>query len=383
MLKERGFRPWVAVGALLALPALHPLLIPFVGVPSHLLWWVHVLPVALVTFRRGQRRGLAMLVVSALLVLWGERVFGAGYGRPASWGTAWALTIALAATNVLVAGFAVYARRVARRYDLLFDNAASAILWTDAEDRIVAANPATRELFACGMEELRGRRFDQVPWLAHVPAPATLGVAGWAGVVSVGCPGEESSAHLVVAAVASEDPPGHQVLVVDRTTEGTLYTLVGATLGASLAFLVARHVARSGVERRLGASEKLRAVDEAVGREGGKVVFLLRLSPVFPFNALNYAPGLTRVRFRDYVVASLIGMAPGTFMYVYAGYAAGQVAAGTGGAEPRGLGYYTLLAVGLLATIAVTVLVTRTARRALHRNTEMVPQKTEIHGDDE
>lgn len=173
MLKERGFRPWVAVGALLALPALHPLLIPFIGVPSHLLWWVHVLPVALVTFRRGQRRGLAMLVVSALLVLWGERVFGAGYGRPASWGTAWALTIALAATNVLVAGFAVYARRVARRYDLLFDNAASAILWTDAEDRIVAANPATGELFACGMEELRGRRFDQVPWLAHVPAPAT------------------------------------------------------------------------------------------------------------------------------------------------------------------------------------------------------------------
>lgn len=153
--------------------------------------------------------------------------------------------------------------------------------------------------------------------------------------------------------------------------QGTLYTLAGATVGAALAFLVARYLARTAVERRLGASDRLRAVDEAVGREGAKVVFLLRLSPVFPFNALNYALGLTRVRFREYVAASAVGMAPGTFMYVYAGYAAGQVAAGTAGAAPRGPGYYALLGVGLLATIAVTVLVTRTARRALRRSTDV------------
>lgn len=179
---DRAVGLWSAVAALLALPALHPLLIPLIGVPSHLLWWVHVLPVALVTFRRGQRQGLAVLSLSALLVLVGERVFGAGKGQPASWETAWALTIALSATNVLVAGFAVYARRVPRRYDLLLDNAASAVLWTDSEDRVVAANPAARRLFACGLAELRGRRFEEIPWLAQAPPPATLGLAGWSGL---------------------------------------------------------------------------------------------------------------------------------------------------------------------------------------------------------
>jgi len=146
---------------------------------------------------------------------------------------------------------------------------------------------------------------------------------------------------------------------------GTLYTIVGATLGASLAFLVARHVARGPIERRLGDSPKLRAVDEAIAREGAKIVFLIRLSPVFPFNALNYALGLTRVKFRDYVPASAIGIIPGTFMYVYAGHAAGQVAAGAAGAGPSGWGRYALLGVGLLATVAVTVVVTRAAKRAL------------------
>lgn len=145
---------------------------------------------------------------------------------------------------------------------------------------------------------------------------------------------------------------------------GTAYTLVGATLGASLAFLVSRYLARAAVERRIGESRKLQAVDEAVGREGAKVVFLLRLSPVFPFNALNYALGLTRVRFRDYVAASAAGMVPGTFLYVYTGHTAGQVASAAAG-QARGAGYYALLGVGLLATVVVTVLVTRAARRAL------------------
>jgi uncharacterized membrane protein YdjX (TVP38/TMEM64 family) len=152
---------------------------------------------------------------------------------------------------------------------------------------------------------------------------------------------------------------------------GTIYTLIGATVGAALAFLVSRYLARAAVERRLGASRKLRAIDEALAREGAKVVFLVRLSPVFPFNALNYALGLTSVRFWHYAAASAVGMIPGTFLYVYTGYAAGQLATGAAGAGPRGVGYYVLLGVGLLATIAVTVLVTRTARRALHRSADI------------
>ncbi|MDZ7780629.1 MAG: TVP38/TMEM64 family protein [Gemmatimonadota bacterium] len=150
---------------------------------------------------------------------------------------------------------------------------------------------------------------------------------------------------------------------------GTLYTIVGATLGASLAFLVGRYIARAAIERRLGDSPKLRAVDDAVAKEGAKIVFLIRLSPVFPYNALNYALGLTQVRFRDYVPASALGMIPGTFMYVYAGHAAGQIAAGTAGAGPSGPGQYVLLTLGLVATIAVTVLVTRAAKRALQSTT--------------
>jgi uncharacterized membrane protein YdjX (TVP38/TMEM64 family) len=150
---------------------------------------------------------------------------------------------------------------------------------------------------------------------------------------------------------------------------GTLYVLVAATLGASLAFLVARYAARGLVEEKLAGNPKLAAIDRAIGGEGRRIVLLLRLSPAFPFNVLNYALGLTRVRFADYLIAS-VGMLPGTLLYVYSGKLAGDVASLAGGAAPaRGPGYWALLAVGLVATLLVTVLVTRTARRALAQAT--------------
>ncbi len=146
---------------------------------------------------------------------------------------------------------------------------------------------------------------------------------------------------------------------------GVLYVFVAAVLGACGAFLVARHLARGVVERRLAGNARFAAIDRAVGREGRKIVFLLRLSPVFPFNLLNYALGLTRVRFADYVVAS-IGMIPGTILYVYYGKLAGDVATlASGAAVAKGPGYYAVLVLGLVATVVVTTLVTRTARRAL------------------
>lgn len=147
---------------------------------------------------------------------------------------------------------------------------------------------------------------------------------------------------------------------------GTVYALSGALIGATLAFLVARYLARSAIERRLSGNRKLSAVDEAIEAEGAKVVLLLRLSPVFPFNALNYALGLTGIRLRDFVAASAVGMIPGTFLYVYAGHTADQVVAAAAG-EPRGIGYYALLTLGLIATVLVTIVVTRAARRALDR----------------
>lgn len=150
--------------------------------------------------------------------------------------------------------------------------------------------------------------------------------------------------------------------------KGAAYVLVAATLGASAAFLIARYLARGAVERKLEGNLRFAAIDRAVGAEGRKIVFLLRLSPVFPFNLLNYALGLTKVRFVDFVVAS-IGMLPGSFLYVYLGKLAGDAAMAAGGASEAGLGVWIVRIVGLAATVVVTVIVTRTARRALREAT--------------
>lgn len=147
--------------------------------------------------------------------------------------------------------------------------------------------------------------------------------------------------------------------------EGVVYVFIAATLGASLAFLVSRYFARRVVERRLAGNARFNAIDRAVGAQGRRIVFLLRLSPVFPFTLLNYALGLTNVRFVDYLAAS-IGMLPGTILYVYYGKIAGDVAALAGGARvEKDAAYYAVLAAGLAATVIVTTIVTRIARRAL------------------
>ncbi|MGD9763665.1 MAG: TVP38/TMEM64 family protein [Candidatus Binatia bacterium] len=146
---------------------------------------------------------------------------------------------------------------------------------------------------------------------------------------------------------------------------GVVYVFIAAVLGSSAAFLVSRYLARAAIEKKLAANARFAAIDRAVGAQGRKIVLLLRLSPVFPFTLLNYALGLTRVRFADYLVAA-VGMLPGTLLYVYYGKLAGDVAALAGGAPvEKGSAYYAVLAIGLAATIAVTWVVTRTARRAL------------------
>jgi uncharacterized membrane protein YdjX (TVP38/TMEM64 family) len=149
---------------------------------------------------------------------------------------------------------------------------------------------------------------------------------------------------------------------------GTVYALLGASLGAVAAFLIARHLARGPVERRVLGDPRFQRIDEAIGREGRRVVFLLRLSPVFPFTLLNYALGLTRVRFFDYLLGCL-GMLPGTLLYVYQGKLVGEVVALGAGEVERGPGYYSVLVLGLAATVVVTVLVTRLANRALKEET--------------
>lgn len=147
--------------------------------------------------------------------------------------------------------------------------------------------------------------------------------------------------------------------------QGFVAVSTGATLGATCAFLVGRYLARDWVSGRIAASSTFRAVDEAVAREGWKIVLLTRLSPVFPFNILNYAFGLTRVGLRDYVLASWVGMIPGTVLYVYIGSLAGDLASLGAGDRERTTGEWLLYALGFAATVAVTLFITRLARKAL------------------
>src|SRR5215471_10380870 len=144
--------------------------------------------------------------------------------------------------------------------------------------------------------------------------------------------------------------------VVFGLARGAVIVSISATLGATAAFLVGRYLARAWVARKIEGNARFRAIDEAVAREGWKIVGLTRLSPAFPFNLLNYAFGLTRVSLRDYVLASWVGMMPGTVMYVYLGSLAGDLAGA--GRRERTAAEWTLYAVGLAATVAVTVLVT-------------------------
>lgn len=146
---------------------------------------------------------------------------------------------------------------------------------------------------------------------------------------------------------------------------GLLCAWTGATVGACAAFLVGRTLARDWVARKVEGNAKFASIDEAVGKEGFKIVFLLRLSPVFPFNLLNYVLGLTKVSFKNYAIASMIGMLPGGLMYVYFGSAARSLADVAAGNVERGLAGQIFFWVGLAATILVAGFVTRLARKSL------------------
>lgn len=141
---------------------------------------------------------------------------------------------------------------------------------------------------------------------------------------------------------------------------------VASTTTACLAFLIARYFARGWVESKISSFPKFGAIDRAVAGNGFRIVLLTRLSPVFPFTWQNYLYGVTRVRFRDYALASWIGMLPGTFAFVYVGYAGRLAAEATAGRSGDGqILEWTLNGLGILATIVVTVYVTRVARAAL------------------
>ncbi|MEM7697167.1 MAG: TVP38/TMEM64 family protein [Verrucomicrobiota bacterium] len=152
---------------------------------------------------------------------------------------------------------------------------------------------------------------------------------------------------------------------------GSIYVSIASTLGATLSFLIGRYIARGWVERRIEGNKTFASIDRAVADEGWKIVGLTRLSPIFPFTLLNYGFGVTRVKFVHYLLASWIGMLPGTVLYVYIG-SLGKAASEAGGKTPT---EWALYGVGLVATLAVTVYVTKIAKRALNKKIEPTEAK--------
>jgi len=154
---------------------------------------------------------------------------------------------------------------------------------------------------------------------------------------------------------------------------GTITVSIGSTLGACAAFLVGRTIGRGWISGKVATNGKFAAIDDAVGRQGFKIVLLIRLSPIFPFNLLNYAFGLTKVSIGKYALASWIGMLPGTLMYVYFGAGLRSLADAAAGKVETGATGQIFFWTGLVVTIAVTVFVTGLARKALKQSAQTNP----------
>ena len=159
---------------------------------------------------------------------------------------------------------------------------------------------------------------------------------------------------------------------------GLVVALVGANLGALCSFLLARTFLREKVIGWTASHPKFRFLDEAIGKQGFKMVLLCRLSPIFPFILLNYFLGLTAVRTAAYVLANLFGMVPAMFLFVYAGAAARETLEPAPIAAPD-LYSQILKYIGLLATLAVFVVITRMARKAL-RQAEQAQEGSAVTG---
>ncbi len=159
---------------------------------------------------------------------------------------------------------------------------------------------------------------------------------------------------------------------------GVALVSLSSVLGACCAFLAGRYLARDWVAEKISKLPRFAALDAATGRDGFLIVLLVRLSPLFPFNLTNYGLGLTSVRFRDYLFASWIGMLPGTVLYVYIGSLALDITelASGGGSASFEAGPWVFVA-GFLATVALTIVITRRATAILRRQLKAEPVATD------
>ena len=151
---------------------------------------------------------------------------------------------------------------------------------------------------------------------------------------------------------------------------GSITAVLGSTVGACAAFLVGRTMARGWVARQIARSRRFTRIDRMIGRHGFKVVLLSRLSPISPFIILNYLFSLTKVSFGEYALGSLIGMIPGTVLFVYFGAGLRSLAEVTAFAEgriPPTAAERVFFWTGLAVTVVITVVLARLAHRSLRR----------------
>ena len=141
--------------------------------------------------------------------------------------------------------------------------------------------------------------------------------------------------------------------------KGLVIVSIGSTIGAGCAFLVSRYLARNFVKRKFLNNERFKSIDSGINEEGFKIVILARLSPVIPFFLLNYALGITKIHFSHFLTASWIGMIPGTMVYVLMGSMGSAMISGK-----KSLLEWVLLGTGIIATIFVTLLISRIIRKA-------------------
>ncbi len=161
--------------------------------------------------------------------------------------------------------------------------------------------------------------------------------------------------------------------VVFGVVKGSILVSIASTLGATATFLIGRYLIRDWIAAKIEKKATFKAMDEAIGQEGWKIVGLTRLSPLFPFNVLNYAFGITRVSLGQYVLASWIGMMPGTILCVYIGSLARNLATlGAGAADqtPTSI-QWAVNAIGFFTVAVITVIITRIARQALTKKLRM------------
>lgn len=152
---------------------------------------------------------------------------------------------------------------------------------------------------------------------------------------------------------------------------GSIYVIIASTLGATFAFLIGRYFSRNWVRKKIAKNPQFKAIDQAIAKEGFKIVLLTRLSPVFPFNLLNYVLGVTQVSLKDYILGS-IGMIPGTVLYVYIGSLATDLtrldSSNLPSTPETQIAKWVVQGIGLIAFVIITVYIAKIARKALNES---------------